>query len=66
MVEWVLEDIGKVFFGVWVEVEDDDGKVECFWLVGFDEVDGSCGEISIDVLLVWVLFGKWVDDEVWV
>jgi transcription elongation factor GreB len=66
VVERVPEDTGKVFFGAWVEVEDDDGKVERFRLVGPDEADGSRGEISVDAPLARALLGKRVDDEAWV
>jgi transcription elongation factor GreB len=47
-------------------VEDDDGKVERFRLVGPDEADGSRGEISVDAPLARALLGKRVDDEAWV
>lgn len=66
VVERAPEDTSKVFFGAWVEVEDDDGKVECFRLVGPDEADGSRGEISVDAPLARALLGKRVDDEAWV
>ena len=66
VVERAPEDTGKVFFGAWVEVEDDDGKVERFRLVGPDEADGSRGEISIDAPLARALLGKRGDDEAWV
>ena len=60
------DDTGRVFFGAWVEVEDDDGKVERFRLVGPDEANGSRGEISVDAPLARALLGKRVDDEAWV
>ena len=66
VVERVPDDTGKVFFGAWVEVEDDDGKVERFRLVGPDEANGSRGEISVDAPLARALLGKRVDDEAWV
>jgi transcription elongation factor GreB len=66
VVERAPEDTGNVFFGAWVEVEDDDGKVERFRLVGPDEADGSRGEISVDAPLARALLGKRVDDEAWV
>jgi transcription elongation factor GreB len=66
VVERAPEDTGKVFFGAWVEVEDDDGKVERFRLVGPDEADGSRGEISVDAPLARAVRGKRVDDEAWV
>ena len=66
VVERAPEDTGKVFFGAWVEGEDDDGKVERFRLVGPDEANGSRGEISVDAPLARALLGKRVDDEAWV
>ncbi|HCE41199.1 transcription elongation factor GreB [Alloalcanivorax profundimaris] len=57
------EDPGKVFFGAWVELEDDDGKLETYRLVGPDEAVGSDGLISIDAPLARALLGKRVDDE---
>lgn len=60
------EDTGKVFFGAWVELEDDDGKRETYRLVGPDEAEGGAGLISIDAPLARALLGKRVDDEAWV
>ena len=57
------EDTGKVFFGAWVELEDDDGKRETYRLVGPDEAEGGAGLISIDAPLARALLGKRVDDE---
>tara|TARA_A100001391_G_scaffold184201_1_gene151895 strand:+ start:46309 stop:46812 length:504 start_codon:yes stop_codon:yes gene_type:complete len=60
------ENPEKVFFGAWVELEDDDGKRETYRLVGPDEAEGSAGLISIDAPLARALLGKRVDDEAWV
>ena len=57
------EDPGKVFFGAWVELENDDGETETYRLVGPDEAVGGEGLISIDAPLARALLGKRVDDE---
>ncbi|MDI5829848.1 GreA/GreB family elongation factor, partial [Salmonella enterica subsp. enterica serovar Kentucky] len=39
---------GKVFFGAWVEIENDDGDTLKFRIVGYDEIFGRKDYISID------------------
>ncbi|WP_204250962.1 GreA/GreB family elongation factor, partial [Saezia sanguinis] len=39
---------GKVFFGAWVELEDEEGEVKQYRLVGCDEFDPAKNWISID------------------
>ena len=55
---------GKVYFGAWVELENDDGDKKRYRLVGPDEFDVKVGKISIDSPLARALLGKAVDDEV--
>ena len=55
---------GKVFFGAWVELEDESGSEVCYRLVGPDEFDVSKGWISIDSPMARALLGKAVDDLV--
>ena len=55
---------GKVRFGAWVEVEDEDGEVAEYRIVGADEFDAKAGLISVDSPLAKALLGKAVDDEV--
>lgn len=55
---------GKVFFGAWVQVENDDGDLSIFRLVGPDEFEPSKKWISIDSPVARALIGKRVDDEV--
>ncbi|WP_341502753.1 transcription elongation factor GreB [Gallaecimonas sp. GXIMD4217] len=57
---------GKVFFGAWVEVEDEEGKVQRFRIVGPDEFDLRQGKLSVDSPMARALIGKQLDDEVWV
>ena len=54
---------GKVFFGAWVEIENDAGKVMELRLVGYDEKFGRKDYISIDSPMARALLGKDEDDE---
>lgn len=63
VVDRAPDDTGKVFFGAWVELEDDDGHTETYRLVGPDEAEASKGYVSIDAPLARALLGKRVDDE---
>ncbi len=56
-------DTGRVFFGAWVELEDDDGHAVRYRIVGPDEIDHAPGYISIDAPLARALLKKQVDDE---
>lgn len=64
VVDRLPEDQSKVFFGAWVELENDDGELETYRLVGPDETDSKRGYISIDAPLSRALLKKQVDDEV--
>ncbi|RUO66178.1 transcription elongation factor GreB [Pseudidiomarina planktonica] len=55
---------GKVFFGAWVEIENDDGDKRRFRIVGPDEIYGRNDYISIDSPMARALLKKQVDDEV--
>jgi transcription elongation factor GreB len=57
---------GKVFFGAWVELEDDDGNRLKFRIVGPDEIYGRNDYVSIDAPIVRASLKKQVDDEVFV
>ena len=57
-------DTGKVFFGAWVTLEDEDGKERCYRIVGPDEFDLAAGKLSMDSPLARALLGKRLDDEV--
>lgn len=54
---------GKVFFGAWVEVENDEGKVLKFRIVGYDEIFNRKDYISIDSPMARALLKKQVGDE---
>lgn len=55
---------GKVFFGAWVEVENEQGDVRRFRIVGPDEIYGRNDYVSIDAPMARALLKKDVDSEV--
>ncbi|MCQ2029929.1 transcription elongation factor GreB [Stutzerimonas zhaodongensis] len=57
-------DPGKVYFGAWVTVEDEEGDQARYHIVGPDELDLRHGSISIDSPLARALIGKPLDAEV--
>lgn len=57
-------DPGRIYFGAYVCVEDDDDKEQNFRLTGPDEIGEKPGYISIDAPLGRALLGKQVDSEV--
>jgi transcription elongation factor GreB len=57
-------DQGRVFFGAYVTLEDDDGKEFNYRIVGADEFDPDQGWISMDSPLARALMKKALDDEV--
>ncbi|NHH99435.1 MULTISPECIES: transcription elongation factor GreB [Oceanimonas] len=55
---------GKVFFGAWVELENEAGEIARYRIVGPDEIDTKNNHITIDSPMARALIGKQVDDEV--
>lgn len=51
-------DCNKVYFGAWVDLEDENGNPVRYRLVGPDELNPSLGYISIDSVLARALLGK--------
>ena len=64
VVEYSPVQAGKVFFGAWVEIENDQGEIRAFRIVGPDEIYGRNDYISIDSPMARALLKKEVDDEV--
>lgn len=62
IVDYSPQQAGKVFFGAWVEIEDDDGHTLTFRIVGPDEIYGRNDYISIDSPMARALLKKQVDD----
>ena len=55
---------GKVYFGAWVEVEDETGELAVYQLVGPDEFNIRENKLSIDSPMARALLSKSVDDEI--
>lgn len=64
VIDYSPQQDGKVFFGAWVEVENEAGEVKRFRIVGPDEIYGRKQYISIDSPMARALIKKAVDDEV--
>lgn len=66
VVEYSPVQEGKVFFGAWVEIENEAGEVKKFRIVGPEEIYGEHAKdyISIDSPMARALLKKEIDDEV--
>jgi transcription elongation factor GreB len=64
VVDYSPQQEGRVFFGAWVEIENEDGRVLRFRIVGYDEIFDRKDYISIDSPMARALLKKEVDDEV--
>ena len=58
------DDEGRVFFGAWVTLEDEDGDEVTYRLVGPDESDADRGYISVESPVAKALLKKEEGDEV--
>lgn len=66
VVEYSPVQDGKVFFGAWVEIENEQGEVLKFRIVGPDEIYGRNDYISIDSPMARALLKKEIDSDVMV
>jgi transcription elongation factor GreB len=64
VVNLIPEDQGKVYFGAFVTLEDEDGKEVEYRIVGPDEFNVVDGNISMDSPLGKAVLGKRVADEI--
>ncbi|WP_422767097.1 transcription elongation factor GreB [Photobacterium leiognathi subsp. mandapamensis] len=64
VIDYSPQQDGKVFFGAWVEIENDDGDQKTFRIVGPDEIYGRNDYISIDSPMARALLSKEVDDDI--
>ena len=65
IIDFSPEQEGKVYFGAWVEIENDQGEKITVRIVGVDEIyDHHPQHISIDSPMAQALLGKQTDDEV--
>jgi len=52
------EQLGRVFFGAWFTIEDEDGKASTYRIVGSDEIDLANKKISVKAPVAQALLGK--------
>lgn len=64
VVDYHPDQEGRVFFGAWVEVENEAQETLRFRIVGYDEIFQNPAYISIDSPMARALLKKQVDDEV--
>ncbi|OOF11834.1 transcription elongation factor GreB [Salinivibrio proteolyticus] len=64
IVDYSPQQEGRVFFGAWVEIENEAGDIKRFRIVGPDEIYDRKDYISIDAPMARALLKKAVDDEV--
>lgn len=64
VVDYSPRQEGKVYFGAYVTLEDEDGAKKCYRIVGSDEIEANSIAISVDSPMAKALIGKAVDDEV--
>jgi transcription elongation factor GreB len=57
-------DPRRVFFGAWVELEDDAGQLRTHRIVGPDEFDMDPRFVSMDAPLGRALLGKRLDEQI--
>lgn len=65
IVDYSPQQEGKVFFGAWVEIENESGETKTLRIVGPEEIYGDAKDyISIDSPMARALLKKQVDEEV--
>jgi transcription elongation factor GreB len=57
-------DLERIYFGAWVQIESDSGKLRWHRIVGPDEFDMDGDYVSMDSPLGRSLLGKRLDDEI--
>ncbi len=64
IVDYSPQQEGKIFFGAWVEIENESGDIKIFRIVGPEEIYGDAKDyISIDSPMARALIKKEVDDD---
>ncbi|MDP2128429.1 MAG: transcription elongation factor GreB [Pseudohongiella sp.] len=64
VVETLPDNTDKIFFGAFVEVENESGDVRSFQIVGYDEIFDRKDAISVDSPMATALLQKEEGDEV--
>lgn len=64
VVDRLPANLDKIFFGAFVDLEDEEGEALHLRIVGHDEIDTQKRWISIDAPMAKALLGKQVDDDI--
>lgn len=65
IIDFSPEQTGKVYFGAWVEIENEQGELKTLRVVGVDEIyDHHPQHISIDSPMARALLGKPVNEVI--
>ena len=64
IVDHVPCDPSRIFFGAWIELEDENEKIQKYRIVGPDEIDPEQGYISMDSPVAAALMKKTINDEI--
>ena len=64
VVDGIPDDRSRIYFGAWVALENPQGEVVHYRIVGPDEFDASRGYISMDSPVARALMKKTEDEEV--
>lgn len=64
VIEYHPQQEGNIYFGAWVNLEDDEGERLEFRIVGAEEIYGQNAYISIDSPMAKSCIGKKIDDEI--
>ncbi|MEJ2575148.1 MAG: transcription elongation factor GreB [Gammaproteobacteria bacterium] len=64
VVDSVPDDAARVFFGAWATLEDTQGSIATYRIVGADEFDPKRRWISVDSPMARALLQRVVDEEV--
>lgn len=63
-VEYNPQQEGKAYFGAWVELENDEGEILKFRIVGNEEIYMNKQYISLESPVAKACLGKEVDDDI--
>jgi len=64
VVDNVPSDTSRIYFGAWVELEDENGNNQRYRIVGPDEIDPQKAYISMDSPMAIALMKKSVDEQI--
>jgi transcription elongation factor GreB len=64
IIDYSIQQEGKVFFGAWVEIINTDNETKRFKIAGYDEIFGQKAIISVDSPMAKALLGHQEGDDI--